>query len=435
MSSSFQETTKLFGAEFTRERLRFWGVRSGLSILDQGLISGASFLLNLFLARWLTGEAYGAFAVAFATFLFLSGYHNVLLIEPMTVLGPAKYEGNMSAYFAAQLKLHAIVGGALCALLLMASGVMRAVGVQRELLTATVGSALALPFLLLLWLVRRMCYVVQNPSIAACSSLVYISLMLAGILVLRAQKSLSPFSTFLWIGAASVIAAVWPLSEIGILRAGRAGACPLGPVIRESWNYGRWLVASTTLLSVASQAQTYIVAALIGLSAAGVLRAMQIPALVMTQVVTAVAILVLPTMSYDFGLGRMQMLRRKAMLSTSALTVMAMFYLMTLWVFAKPTEHILYGGKFAAYAWLIPLLGLVPVCTGFTLGFSMALRALQKPHYELLANAIAAPVGLITALAFVRVWGIAGAGISLVTSFAAIGAVLCWSFIRLPANP
>ena len=109
MNSTVQETTEILGFEVTRERLRFWGIRSGLSVLDQGLTSGASFLLNLFLARWLTSEAYGAFAVAFATLLFLSGYHNVLLLEPMTVLGPARYSAEMTGYFFAQLKLNTIV--------------------------------------------------------------------------------------------------------------------------------------------------------------------------------------------------------------------------------------------------------------------------------------------------------------------------------------
>jgi len=430
LSSTFQETTELLGVKVTRERLRFWGIRSGLSVLDQGLTSGASFLLNLFLARWLTSEAYGAFAVAFATLLFLSGYHNVLLLEPMTVLGPARYSAEMTGYLFAQLKVNTIVVAVLSGLMLLAAGGVAAFGVQHALITTTAVSALALPFLLLFWLVRRMCYVVQRPSIAAWASAGYFTLMLVGLFALHTKGWLDSTGAFLLVAAASVLAVLLPLRQLGLLRASGIAACPWKKVAAENWNYGRWLVASTTLYSISSQAQLYLAAAMLGLAAAGILRAMQIPALVMTQIVSATSLLMLPTMSHEFGRGRTDKLRKKAVLCTFVVTAMALAYALVLGMFAKPIERILFGGKFAADAWLIPVLALVPVCTGFWLGFSLALRASQKPHFELLANAVAAPVGLVTALIFIKVWGVGGAAFSLVAGSAAIGAVLFWSFQR-----
>jgi hypothetical protein len=59
----------------TMARLRVWGARSALSLLDQGLTSGAGFCVNLVLARWMPAEVYGAFAVVFAGLLFISGFH------------------------------------------------------------------------------------------------------------------------------------------------------------------------------------------------------------------------------------------------------------------------------------------------------------------------------------------------------------------------
>ena len=50
------------------------------------------------------------------------------------------------------------------------------------------------------------------------------------------------------------------------------------------------------------------------LAAAGVLRAMQIPALIMVQVIAATGLLILPAFSYDFGSGSMTRMRHKAML-------------------------------------------------------------------------------------------------------------------------
>jgi O-antigen/teichoic acid export membrane protein len=55
-------------------------------------------------------------------------------------------------------------------------------------------------------------------------------------------------------------------------------------------------------------------------------------------------------------------------------------------------------------------------------------RASQKPHLDLVANLISAPVGLITAAMFIRRWGLNGAAFSLVAAFAVYAAVFFWSF-------
>src|SRR2546423_9060278 len=95
--------------QLTSSRLRRWGVQSVLAILDQGLTAAAGFGVNLVLARWLPPEAYGAFAVAFAGYLFVSGFHNVLVLETLSVLGPARHSSWFPAYFRAQITGHALL--------------------------------------------------------------------------------------------------------------------------------------------------------------------------------------------------------------------------------------------------------------------------------------------------------------------------------------
>jgi O-antigen/teichoic acid export membrane protein len=430
LSSVLQSATAFFTAELTPQRIRIWGIRSGLSVLDQGLTSGTGFLLNLFLARWLASEAYGAFAVAFATLLFLSGYHNVLLLEPMSVIGPAAYPGEMMGYLFAQLRIHAVLVTGLSLALVVIGGLIRALSVQQELASAIMASALTLPFLLLLWLVRRMCYVQQRPSAAAWASAAYFALVSLGLIFLHTQSHITPAFGLALMGFASGVAVLLPLQQLQIISGRDRGAVLWIRVARENWTYGRWLVASATLSSIATQAQTYLVAIFLGLGAAGVLRAMQIPALVMLQIVTAVSLLALPSMASEFGNGRIDQLKRKAIVSSLFLATMGLAYAIFLAVFAKLIEHAFYGGKFAAQAWLIPVLALVPVFTGFALGFSMALRAAKKPYFDLVANAMSAPVGLISAVVLIPCWGLGGAAFSMVAGFAVYSLVYFWSFTR-----
>jgi O-antigen/teichoic acid export membrane protein len=300
------------------------------------------------------------------------------------------------------------------------------------LVSAIFGSAIVLSLLLLIWLARRMCYVMQRPGVAVAGSAAYFVFIIAGLFLLRFVGRVNPFSVFLLMGAGSLFATWVLLQRLGVKVAVSALETSISwrAVLRENWVYGRWLVGSTVLWSVATQTQVFLVAAILGLGAAGVLRAMQLPSLVMTQINTATALLVLPALSYDFGRGSLQHLRQKTFLINLGLGGVAGCFMLVLLFLATPTERFLFGGKFAQYAWLIPVLALGPAATALSIGCSMALRAAQKPHFDLVANGVAAPVGLLSAIAFMHWWGLAGAAASMVTSLAAYTFVYGLSYKR-----
>jgi O-antigen/teichoic acid export membrane protein len=420
-SSEIRATTRLGPCGLSADRLRNLGIKSILSLLDQGMTSGAGFLVNLFLARWLPPSSYGAFAVVFAGLLFGSGFHNVLLLEPLSVFGPASHSSNLPEYFLVQTRVHFFLVGALSGLGLLSAFVLWFVNPQGPVLPALTASAVALPFFLLLWLARRMCYVVQKPSLAVSGSFAYLVTVVLGLYFLRDLRHISPFTVFLLMGVSSLLAAaiiLWRL--LSGLNGTFQVALSTRSVLKENWSYGRWLVGSAVLFALSTQTQTFLAAGLLGLSAAGIIRAMQIPALLVTQVTTAVGLLVLPAFSYDFGRGSTSRLRRKANLVSLGLAIGALCFAALLWLLAGRIERLLYGGRYAGFAWLMPLLALMPVFTGLAMGYSMALRASQKPYFDLIANMFAAPVAIVSAVVFMHWWGIAGAVASLLLSFAVL---------------
>jgi O-antigen/teichoic acid export membrane protein len=191
-------------------------------------------------------------------------------------------------------------------------------------------------------------------------------------------------------------------------------------------------VGSTILYSISGQVQMFLAAGMLGLGAAGVLRATMLPASVMTQAVTAAGLLVLPGLSYDFGRGLVKRVREKAVIVSGALCAAGICFAAGLWVVAGQVERLLFGGKFAAYAWLMPALALIPAANGLTMGFSSALRASQRPDLDMMANGIAAPVAIISAVIFIRWWGLPGAATSMVLGFVAYMGVNCWVFYAQP---
>lgn len=425
-------TLKVFSLEISQDRLWFWGLRSGLSLLDQGLFSGSSFLLNILLARWLSKEAYGAFAVCFAGMLFLTGFHNVLLIEPMTVIGPSCYPDRLIRYFGAQLRTHLLIIGPLSLLALAAGGLLMLSPARGALAPALAASAVGLPSILLFYLVRRMCYVVQNPLAAVRASAVYGATLLLGAFAMEHVGRCSPGNAFLLMAAAGLLPCVLILRSLRIFPAGLQlrSSLPIRRVLAENWEYGRWLVLTSSLSWMLVQAQTVLSAGLLTLPVAGALRAMQLPSLVMSQLIAATALLLLPSISYEIGRGDLARLHRKVLLSTAALTGFGVAFVAALYLLSAPLERILFGGKYAASAWLMPVLGLGPVFTGIASGLSYALRAQRKAKYELLAYTASTAVALTLALALMTRWGLPGAAVSIVAGSASLAIAVSAFYLR-----
>jgi len=420
----------LTALELTPGRLWIWGIRSCISLIDQALTSGSSFFLNVLLARWLAKEAYGAFGVCFAGFLFLAGFHNVLFIEPMTVIGPSCYPQRLPDYFAAQLKAHMMLVGALSAVGILVAVALGLAHLQSAVVAVTLAGGVSIPFILLLWLTRRMCYVVQAPLIAAQGSGAYSIVLIAGTFELRRLEWLTPSTAFLWMAFASFFVSLFILRRLGVFATFRSTGKSLGlqQLLKENWGYGRWLTLTTALSWISVQVQTFLAASLLGLAAAGALRAMQLPSLALTQVIAATTVLVLPSMSQELGRGNMVRLRQKAVLTSIFLASVGIVFVAGLFGFAEPIEKLLFGEKYLVWTWLIPVLGLVPIFTGVASSLSLALRALRRSQFELLAYVASASVALFVGLCLMPGWGLTGAAASIVLSTAvlAIAVVVCF---------
>jgi O-antigen/teichoic acid export membrane protein len=243
---------------------------------------------------------------------------------------------------------------------------------------------------------------------------------------------LNSFTAFLWMACGSLLAACLLLWRLGLWNRvhGVEPCLPWRAALRENWAYGRWLVASAVLHSISSQVQVFLTAGLLGLGAAGILRAMQVPSLLMSQVVTATGLLILPAFSAEFARGTVERMRYKAKLVSLALAGTALCFAVLLGFGARSVEYLLFGGRYSAYAWLMPLLALVPVASGLSMGYSTALRALQRPQFALAANVVAAPAAALAAFFFIRWWRLAGAAASTVLSYAILGSVAVFFYRR-----
>jgi len=123
-----------------------WSGKVAAALADQGVVAGSGLIVNILLARWLAPAQYGVYTVAFSIFLFCTGFHNALVIEPMSVFGPSSYRSYLRAYLGKVVRLHFVV----CLLLVSLLGLAVAVsghwfGSAAVTASAFWGSSLGIP--------------------------------------------------------------------------------------------------------------------------------------------------------------------------------------------------------------------------------------------------------------------------------------------------
>ena len=404
-----------------------WASRGLTSCLDQGSVSAVNFTANVLLARWLPSSEYGAFAVGFALFLFLFGSHNALLLDPACVLGPARFSNDLPRYLKRVVLLHGAWSAAASLVVAAVALATRDASLRRTFY----GLAISLPFLLLLWLLRRLCYIAAGPAPALISSATYAACLIGGMYALRHCAGPSPFGAFLVMAVASAAASATAWRKLGLDGAWRgilSGECL--ELARTHWQYGKWLGATSLLSFGVTQLQTFLIAGYLGLAAAGAFRAVLNLVQPMSQLTAAAGLLFLPNLSADFGAGRIGSLRVKGALIGAGLLSVSLLYELVLLGFGPRIEEIAYGGRFRSYTWLISVMGLMPVFSALASGWSLVLQSVQKPQHYLIRGAVVGPLGVASALLFTAWAGLAGAAASMVSNLAASTVVTFWLYRR-----
>jgi len=180
------------------------------SIADQAFSVGGMFVANVALARTVSKEEYGMFALVYSGFTFLNGLHNAAILETYTVYGAGRYRNHGAEYRWLLWRNNAILGTALTLLLLV---VWRALSWFAPALPSRslLGLALSTGVLLTAALVRRMLYVQRKPQVAARLSFVFFLTLLILLALTMKAGILNGLTVFLivaagWIaGGASII--------------------------------------------------------------------------------------------------------------------------------------------------------------------------------------------------------------------------------------
>jgi O-antigen/teichoic acid export membrane protein len=394
----------------------FWAVA------DQGLFAGSNCVVNVMLARWLSPVAYGEFATAFAAFLALGVIHTALLTEPMLVFSPERFRDRHRHYFGALIYGHILVSLA-ASLVLVASGWFLGGRGQVGLAHALYAFAAAGPFILFLWLMRRICYGQLNPRRAAMGGVLYLVLMMTALAVTHQFTGLTIGLALAIIGGSSLVTGLW-------LGFGHIDLRPPAAVIRdmttEHLRYGRWATATQILGFIPSNLYYFLLPGMTTIEQSGALRALNNMFMPFIQANTALCLLLIPAFVRTQGTPEGKRLYRWSLL---VLAGGPLVYWLFMSAFAHRALNLVYGGRFTEYSGLMWIIGLQPVIAGACGVYASLLRARGKISAAFWGGLVAALGAVTFGVALTKMYGLTGVCWSVVITYG-LHHITLWLFSR-----
>jgi O-antigen/teichoic acid export membrane protein len=397
------------------------------AVLDQVLFAGSSFSINILLARWLPPAQYGAFALAFFVFLLLGALHTAVLTEPMLVFGASVYRSRVRAYLGRHVALHALVSLATGAVLVVAAGIVWLAGSSAW--PALLALAVAAPFVLLLWLLRRAFYIELTPRGAVAGDAVYFVATLAGLVVLHRMGALNAERGVLAMGLGAALGCVVMLVALRPdLRGGDIGWRELAA---RHWDYGRWSALAQGLFWASGQILIMLIPLVLGLrelaavAAAGNLFRPLNPLLQSLQTVMLPA-----TALAASGGAAMSELRPRLNRYLLAAGGGVLLYGLTLSALAGPLLHHLYRGRYDSQRLVVFLFALSYTVSTVVQVQTVLLKATGNVRFVPRLWAVSGLFVAVFSVPAMLVAGLTGGLVVAVLSYT-LAAVVAWRRTRL----
>jgi O-antigen/teichoic acid export membrane protein len=378
------------------------------SIADQAFSVGGLFIANVALARVVSKEEYGMFALVYSGFVFLNGLHNAAILETYTVYGAGRYRNHGAEYRWLLWRNNAVLGVFLTAFLLVIWRVLSWTAPtlpSRSLL----GLALSSGILLTAALVRRMLYVQGKPQVAARLSLAFFVALMILLGVTMRARLLNGLSVFLIVAVGWVVGAVSIIHELPTRMSMEAFTDAQPNHRSDHWKYARWILATAFVFQLTSQGYYWVVAGFLSLREVAELRVIYMLVSPVDQVLTAITFLVLPLLARRYALNQIKAFFSLWKMYLLGFVLISGSFVLLAVLFGNSVVHRIYGGKFDEVATLLGTLALVPLLMAIGNTMNAALKSVERPNMVLYAYLASGAATFAAGIPLVIHFGVRGA--------------------------
>jgi O-antigen/teichoic acid export membrane protein len=405
--------------------------QSGIALLDQAVISAASFFTNVILARLCDPESFGDYFLAFATVILVQGIQERLISTPYTIYCNRRRPGapDLASYRGSVL-IHQI-------LLCLASGIgllglsafFAATGIQRSLAPVMAVLIGALPLLMLRSFVRLLLIAHLEMATAMVIDIAVAAIQLGGLLLLGKLGFLTVPSAFLVMGGASgAVAAAWFLLKRPALQFARLRAIEDW---RQNWSFAKWVVASNLAGSLAGYFLLWILKGIHHAPAEALWGACATLAGLSNMFVAGLESYLTPKAARAYSqqgiAGLVTVLWKSSLFLAVLLGSLCGFF----YIAGEPIAAIVYKGKYPGAGLIVTLLAVGVLINTLGNSAGRGLWILNRPRDNFLPDATISLVTIMTLLVLVQPLGVLGAAIATVTGSLAGAVFRTWCLVRL----
>jgi len=381
--------------------------KSGLSVIDQGVVSGTSFATSVLLGRFATQEDLGVYYLALSVIYFARGVQEQLVSAPYMIYCGRK-SGRELAEYAGSALLHQCLVMALIAASLLTS---LALGVlSPPVATAFWLLVLAAPLMLVREFARQMSFAHLQMCRAAVLDIAASILQFAALFALAICGRLTVVTTLATLALASGIA------TIGWLATSQQGMVARAAVaIRDwihNWHFARWALASQLLASTTPYVMPWVIAVTHGEAQTGLLGACSTLVGLSNTFLQGLCNFLSPRAAQAYsrgGIGELRSVLLKTALlffATLGSLAIAAFFLgeqVALW---------LYGPQFSGAGPIIGVLSLSVLANSAGVVAGNGLWAIERPSANFVADACSLVIVVLATFICVPLWGPLGAAIA-----------------------
>lgn len=392
-----------------------------LSLVDQGLVSGTSFLTTLLLARFSNAGELGIYAIGISVLVSLLAFQDSLILQPYTIqrhssgVRPADHEGASLIF-----SVFASVGSAL--ILTVAASAALAWGGGSDMLAMIFAVAAVLPFMLTREFARRsaMAQLEMHRAVILDAAVAFIQLSTLALLGFTGNMSATGACAAL--GAANAVVAAgwlcWTSRSLN-LRLETAKA-----IFSETWDLGKWLLVGRVTVQVQGYIIYWIAMIVAGAAATGVLAACMSIVNIAAPLILALGNVMVPRSVLAWRKEGGEGLWHETIRNVTRFAVVIAPFCIFMLFGGEELMHRLYpGSEYQGTGLVVAVLAFATFATALGGPASFALATMERPRAIVIVGMVGAglSVGLV-ALSMTR-WGLLGAAFGLLAGniFGTIG--------------
>jgi len=397
--------------------------RGAWGLPDQAFISLSNFTTTVLLARALSAERFGEFAVAFSFITVIMALGTAALSQPFVVLSArhegSKYRRYLASTMSAQIIFVIMVSIPIAIASMLAFGIgWRLAGLVAIIIPA-IGAWQIQDF------IRQVFYTENRLRSAFINDIISYGGQTLGFVIAFAAGFLTPVSGLAILAVTSLIAiaeGLWLLRHSFDWSFSRE---EFRVFMTETWDFGRWTFGHAILAAATGFIMMLMLATLSGAAASGVLRAF--------VTITAPMRVLIMGAKTSFGPSAAQVAEREGVVGLRPYIrnvfllvgpVIAAYCLFVV-VFSHSILDLLYAGTFNEYAGLLPILIIAYFITEIFFPLEIGLRARRVTNIIFTASLVGAIGTWVLGPPLVHFFGLEGL-LWLALCLAPVSGVMLW---------